>query len=169
MDDGSPDTRIYRDVKTFSYIVLLLKKEKRDKCMFRSVDLKGFCSRYVFDIFQVYITFIRSATKAIRGEKQSFYSSCCCQTLLVVTSKCFYIYPIKFSSKLVEIHPRQLSINTGPWKHPSWTLMTSVRFSSARRKLRKVSCWERSKRWMWMVMASFHTVNWRRPLPLWVA
>lgn len=79
------------------------------------------------------------------------------------------IYPIKFSSKQVEIHLIQRSINTGPRQHPNWTLMTSVRFSSVKRKLRKLSCWERSKRWMWMAKATSHAVNWKRPLPPWVA
>lgn len=78
------------------------------------------------------------------------------------------LHPIQFSSRLVEIHPKLLSINTGPWKLQNWILMISVRSSSVRRKLRKLSSWELSKRWMWTAMATLHTVNWRRPLPLWV-
>lgn len=63
----------------------------------------------------------------------------------------------------------QHSINTGLPKHPHLTLMTSVKSSNVKGKLRKLTCWGLLKRWMTVETATSHTVNWKRPWQLWVA
>lgn len=80
----------------------------------------------------------------------------------------FFIYH-KLFSKLVEILPMQPSINTGLPKHPHLTLMTSVKSSNVKGKLRKLTCWGRLKRWTTVGTATSHTANWKRPWRLWVA
>lgn len=86
-----------------------------------------------------------------------------------LTIKSFFsIYPKSFS-KLAEIPPTQPSINTGLPKHPNLTLMTSVKSSNVKGKLKKATCWGHLKRWTWMGTATSHTPNWKRLWRLWVA
>lgn len=94
-----------------------------------------------------------------------------CLSRICQLSMFFFLIPVyaKLFSKLVEILPMQPSINTGLPKHPHLTLMTSVKSSNVKRKLRRRTCWGRLERWMRVGTAPSPTVNWKRPWPPWVA